>query len=254
MCLILFGYATEPGLPLVVAANRDEFHARPAATADFWSDFPQVLAGRDLQAGGTWLGCTRQGRFAALTNFSDPSDPAKPRSRGTLVQDFLTTNGRALDYANNIALAEFAGFNLLVFDGENLVYVSNRTGVVEALKPGYYGLSNAELGATWPKCVRGAAQLQKLKESEATHDAYVALMADQAVPSDDELPARGRDIEFERRVAPCFILGDEYGTRASSVLTISRNTINFTEQSYVAGGKATEQVAYNFEYSTEEIC
>ena len=140
MCLILFGYQPETELPLLVAANRDEFHARASAPAAFWQDHPQVLAGRDLVAGGTWLGCTRTGRFAALTNFADPSDPPAINSRGELVSDFLTGRDSAEHYAHHLHGRTYAGFNLLLFDGQQLVYSSNKS-ATQILQPGYYGLS-----------------------------------------------------------------------------------------------------------------
>lgn len=243
MCLILFGYRTVPGLPLLVAANRDEFHGRAAAAADFWADAPQVIAGRDLVAGGTWLGCTRTGRFAALTNFSGPDDEPRPRSRGILVQDFLIGSDSAEHYAHHIHGADFAGFNLLLFDGEQLVYTSNK-GTTDVLKPGFYGLSNAELGAEWPKCVQGAAALHEAADAQADDSRLLALLNNRAIPADDELPHRGRPIEFERRVAPCFIVGDEYGTRASTIVRISDTDVSLTEQTYFAAGATGDIVSY----------
>ncbi|NKC00353.1 MAG: hypothetical protein GKR90_17955 [Pseudomonadales bacterium] len=246
MCLILFGYRIDPNRPLIVAANRDEFHGRAAKPANFWSEDKNVLAGRDEVAGGTWLGCTRSGRFAALTNFSHPDDPEAPRSRGALVQDFLVGESEAEHYAHHLVGSEYAGFNLLLFDGTTLVCTSNR-GTTEVLSPGYYGLSNAELGAEWPKCVQGAQNLELWVKQGFEHDNLVAMLRDQSIPADDQLPHRGRPIEMERRVAPCFIIGDEYGTRASTVLEISTDTIHFSEQSYVAGGKAVGRVSYQLD-------
>ena len=248
MCLILFGYRTLPGIDLVIAANRDEFHQRAAAQADYWEDAQHVLAGRDLVAGGTWLGCTVSGRFAALTNFSNPDDPETPRSRGELVSGFLTGKDGAEHYAHAIRGSEYAGFNLLVFDGTDLVYTSNR-GTTEILTPGYYGLSNAELGARWPKCVQGAANLQSIVEAEYTDEDLINLLADQHIPSDDELPHRGRPIEMERKVAPCFINGDEYGTRASTLVRVSARTVHFVEQCYLAGGVASDRTTFDLERS-----
>ena len=247
MCLILFAYRTAPGWPLVVAANRDEVPARSSDAVAFWPDHPQVIAGRDRVAGGTWLGATRNGRFAALTNFSQPDDPPAPRSRGFLVQEFLTGSDPAEHYAHAIAGHEYAGYNLLLFDGTDLAYTSNR-GTTDLLEPGYYGLSNAELGARWPKCTGGAAALEQVLTTEADlptrTEALLAELADAAVPPDDELPHRGRDLEFERRVAPRFLAGEEYGTRATSVLFLGETQMHFTEQSYGAGGKRQGRVDY----------
>ena len=246
MCLILFGYRIDANRPLIVAANRDEFHGRAATQANFWPDNDNVLAGRDEVAGGTWLGCTRSGRFAALTNFSHPDDPEAPRSRGALVQDFLVGDDEAEHYAHHLTGSKYAGFNLLLFDGQTLVCTSNRS-TTEVLNPGYYGLSNAELGAPWPKCIQGSINLKRWVEQGFEHNDLVAMLKDGAVPADDQLPQRGRPIEMERRVAPCFIIGDEYGTRASSVLEVGIERITFSEQSYVAGGKATGQVRYELD-------
>lgn len=239
MCLILFAYRTLPDHALIIAANRDEFHGRASTSISYWDDHPQVLAGRDLVAGGTWLGCTRQGRFAGLTNFSQPDDPPAPRSRGVLVQDFLSGESPAEEYAHSLNGGEFAGYNLLLFDGAELVYTSNR-GTTEVLHPGYYGLSNAELGAEWPKCVQGSAALKEIVEDDPEPHRLLKLLANSAVPEDELLPHRGRPIELERRVAPCFIVGDEYGTRASSVLKISDHRIDFSERSYGKNGTVGE--------------
>jgi len=245
MCLILFGYRTSPDLPLVIAANRDEFHARESAAAGYWNDEPHVLAGRDLVAGGTWLGCTTSGRFAALTNFSEHTDNPTPKSRGLLVQDFLTGGDSAQHYAHHIHGRDYAGFNLLLFDGAELVYTSNKS-ATEVLQPGFYGLSNAELGAQWPKCVRGAAALGKITANGFDIADLIGLLHDSDIPSDDLLPHRGRPVELERRVAPCFIVGEEYGTRASTVLVMGRQQVLFTEQSYLAGGISAGLVDYEF--------
>ncbi|MEM7098958.1 MAG: NRDE family protein [Pseudomonadota bacterium] len=243
MCLILFGYRCDPDVPLLVAANRDEFHQREASVANYWEDDPSVIAGRDLVAGGTWLGCTTGGRFAALTNFSSLEDPPPPRSRGILVQEFLSGSQSAKHYAHSIKGPDFAGFNLLLFDGEDLVYTSNKS-ATEVLQPGYYGLSNAELGARWPKCEQGAAALQEAADAQVDDGALIDLLRSAAIPDDNLLPRRGRPLEFERRVAPCFILGDEYGTRASTVVRIKHADVSLTEQTYFAAGETGGRVNY----------
>jgi uncharacterized protein with NRDE domain len=243
MCLILFGYEPEAECKLIVAANRDEVHARESAAADFWTDDPHILAGRDLVAGGTWLGCTRHGRFAALTNFSHPDDPVAAKSRGQLVHEFLASSIDAHQYAHAIHGVDYAGFNLLLWDGDELVYTSNR-GTTDVLKPGYYGLSNAELGAQWPKCTLGAQRLEAIAHDDYADDVLIDLLNDRFTPPDDQLPLRGRALDQERHTAPCFIVGDEYGTRASTIVAIHNKRLSFTEQSYVAGGKRTGRVCY----------
>lgn len=250
MCLILFNYRPESARPLVVAANRDEFHVRATQSADFWPEYPNLLAGKDLLAGGTWLGCTRTGRFAALTNFSQDTDPAEPKSRGSLVHEFLISTQSALAYAETIDGPAYAGFNLLLFDGAQLAYASNiasgDTPLPRLLGPGSYGLSNAELGAAWPKCIDGADAIAHLAAADCGIDALLAQLTDSSTPADERLPNRQRDLAFERRVAPCFIVGDDYGTRASSAVIFDNGHIYFSEQTYLAAGQIGERVDFDF--------
>ena len=240
MCLILFAYRTHPDYPLVIAANRDELYARPALSAHNWEDKPDVFAGRDLTAGGTWLGVSTSGRFAAVTNFAEESGSDAPVSRGVLTETFLTSDTPAHDFAHHIEGLKYRGFNLLLWDGHDLVYTSNR-GTTEDLQPGTYGLANAELGSAWPKVVRGTRHLEALLETntgtELLQEALLELLADSSVPSDRELPIRGRPIELERQVAPCFIKGVDYGTRASTSVIFEPEHIQFAEQLYDVGGK-----------------
>ena len=233
MCLVLFSYQPDSHVPLVVAANRDEFYARPARSAHHWDDAPEVFAGRDLSAGGSWLGVTTAGRFATVTNFAEESPGEEaPASRGALVGGFLMGSATAHEYVHRIHGPDYRGFNLLVYDGDKLAYTSNR-GFTEDLTPGVYGLANAELGATWPKVVRGAAALAAIAGAPST-DALLTLLTDDSVPPDDELPRRGRPIELERRVGACFIRGEEYGTRASTAVIFDTRArcIRFAEQCY----------------------
>ena len=245
MCLILFDFQPGSQLPLVVAANRDEFHRRPTEAASFWDEHPHMLAGRDLEAGGTWLGCTKTGRFAALTNFSGPDDPTDALSRGQLVKDFLLSRHSSTAYADAIPLPRYAGFNLLLFDGEEMVYTSNKA-PMQRLTAGTYGLSNAELGAAWPKCVRGRLALQQSLKSDCTAETLLDILSDQHQPGDDDLPQRGRPVELERATATCFINGAEYGTRASTAIVFSRNHVAFTEQSFDADGVRAGRVGFEF--------
>ena len=231
MCLVLFAYQPESEYPLVVAANRDELYARPAQSAHHWHESPQLLAGRDLSAGGTWLGVTSSGRFATVTNFAEEVSADKPRSRGQLTQSFLLSDTPAKEFAHRIDGTQYRGFNLLVWDGLSLVYTSNR-GITEDLQPGVYGLANAELGASWPKVENGVDALTQELSAGPHRDGLLRLLADDVVPPDQELPYRGRPIELERRIAPRFINGDEYGTRASTAVIFTKRAIGFTEQEY----------------------
>lgn len=235
MCLVLFAYQPESEHPLVVAANRDELYARPTAGAHRWSQTPQLLAGRDLSAGGTWLGVTSQGRFATVTNFAEEGGSDAPCSRGELTQSFLLGNMPAHEFVHGLDGAQYRGFNLLVWDGVALVYTSNR-GITEDLEPGLYGLANAELGASWPKVVNGVDALKAELAHGPSMDGILRLLADDSVPPDHELPSRGRPIEFERRVAPRFINGEEYGTRACTAVIFTKQQIAFAEQEYGPGG------------------
>jgi uncharacterized protein with NRDE domain len=235
MCLVLFAYQPESDHPLVVAANRDELYARPALSAHRWAETPYLLAGRDVSAGGTWLGVTSTGRFATVTNFAEEGASDAPHSRGALTQEFLQSDVSAHEYAHHLDGAQYRGFNLLVWDGASLVYTSNR-GITEDLEPGAYGLANAELGASWPKVVRGVSALRNELQAGPTVTGLLELLADDYVPPDHELPSRGRPIELERRVAPRFINGEEYGTRASTAVIVGRTAIQFAEQEYGPGG------------------
>ena len=242
VCLILFSYQPTTDTPLVVTANRDEFYARPAAAAHYWPDLPHIFAGRDLSAQGTWLGVSKAGRFAAVTNFS-AGDPPKdyPASRGELVAGFLSSQLSAADYVRSLAAPDYAGYNLLLFDGEQLLYTTNKDFPDQFLAPGCYGLSNAELGANWPKCIDGTSRLLEANPVHANLDQLLEILADQTPPSDDRIPDRshlaGAPIEERRRLAARFIASDEYGTRATTVVRISKTTIDVCEQSFERQGK-----------------
>ena len=244
MCLILFAYRVRADAPLIVAANRDEFHGRPAALAQRWTEAPTVLAGRDLTAGGTWLGVSATGRFAAVTNFSEtPEGPLPPGTRGELTANFLRTDTNARVYADAIDDDRYRGFSLLLWDGTDLVYTSNRNAHVRVLPPGIHGLANTHLdGTVWPKVITGKRKLGEVVRGDYSADDLLKLLADEHVPSDEQLPQRGNDIEFERRVAPVFIRGDEYGTRASSAVTITATHIHFTEQTFGPRGVPLQRV------------
>ena len=235
MCLILFSYRPDSKHPLVIAANRDEVHERATQSAGFWEDEPTILAGRDLVAKGTWIGCDRTGRFAALTNFSGEGDPEEPISRGGLVQNFLLGDLSSIDYAQSIKGDDYAGFNLLIWDRLDFVYTSNKA-PTQILAPGEYGLSNAELGAPWPKCVNGKENLARLAKQDFYEEDLIQLLSDNYVASDEQLPQRGRSLEMERKTAPCFITDPHYGTRASTVIIFTKEKLSFLEQGYLANG------------------
>jgi uncharacterized protein with NRDE domain len=246
MCLILLALDARPDYPLIVAANRDEFYERPTAPAAFWPDAPSILAGRDLRAGGTWLGIDRRGRFAAVTNFRQGQrEPAAPRSRGQLVRDFLGAATDAEEYLHRVEsdAAQYNGFNLLVGDLRRLCYFSNREGAPRVLPPGVYGLSNHLLDTAWPKVVSGKSALQALvreRESELVQ-ALLELLADRSRPPDDLLPATGIGEAWERLLSAAFVASPAYGTRSSTVVLIGRSgNVTFVEQAFESGGRPGE--------------
>ena len=244
MCLILLAWQPGGDFPLVIAANRDEFHARPAAPATFWPQHPQVLAGRDLQQGGTWLGITRDGRFAAVTNYREPGPPVVPSvSRGWLVQDFLLGTASPGDYLRRVErhADHYNGFGLVVGDRDGLGYFSNRGGPPQQLTPGLYGLSNHLLDTPWPKVQRGKRGLAGiLATGEPTAAGIMALLRDSTPAADEALPDTGVGLEKERWLSPIFVSNPDHGTRSSTVIIgNAAGRIMFTEQNYDEQGKVS---------------
>ncbi len=258
MCLILFALNQHPEYPLVIAANRDERYERPTRPLAPWADAPQVLAGRDLEAGGSWFGITRAGRFAAVTNVREwPPQTGWPRSRGALVRDFLLGTGSAADHAARCTADgdQFAGFNLLLGDlgrgDDGLWYCSNRGGEPpRPLQPGLHGLSNGTLGDVWPKTRAGTAALRAELLRGPTPQGLLALLGDRHIATDDTLPDTGVGLDMERMLSPCFITSPDYGTRASTALLIDRrgNAVLW-EQNFAAGGEPT--LLQHFEWNLE---
>jgi len=238
MCLIIFAYNQHPEYRLILAANRDEFYERPTRPAAFWPEAHEVLAGKDLQAGGTWMGITRKGRFAAITNYRDPGgNMAGAESRGRLVKEYLTGQSRPQSYLENIdsGSTSYNGFNLLAGDTRQLYCYSNRERRVRKLKPGIYGLSNRLLDTPWPKVTQGKSVLSRLISDAESFDGenLFSLLADRSLPDDSTLPDTGVGLEWERILAPFFIQSVIYGTRSSSIILIDRlGQVTFTERTY----------------------
>ena len=236
MCLILFAYKSHPTYKLVVVANRDEFYKRNTQTAHWWEDHPEVLGGRDLQAGGTWMGITQTGKFAALTNYREPGNlnPHAP-SRGDLVKNYLISQQSSFSYLNKINGEAFNGFNLLVGGPDELWCYSNRGFEPQKLKPGIYGLSNHLLDSPWPKVEKGKKHLEAyIQEAHLYPQHAFKLLHDPSLAKDEELPQTGVPLEWERRLSAMFIESPEYGTRASTVLLIDEeNRVYYGEKSYV---------------------
>jgi len=254
MCLILFAWHMHKDYPLIVAANRDEFHARPTEGLAFWQDRPDVLAGRDSEAGGTWMGITRSGRFAALTNYRELADRDRAgRSRGLIVSECLM--GEASAEASVMrATAEgeaYRGFNLLAADREALWWTSNRGAGPLRLAPGLYGLSNHLLETPWPKVVQGKARLGDALGTSLSPQVLLELLADTRVADDPALPDTGVDRARERMLSAARIVSPAYGTRASTaILMRADGRCSVTERSYDAAGEALDTLGYEFTLDT----
>ncbi len=218
MCLIVVGWRVDPAYPLVVAANRDEFYARATAPAGRWPDAPKVFGGIDLEAGGTWLGISESGRFAAVTNVREPGLPPGRFSRGRLTRDFLTGQQSAKAYAAALDGGDFAGFNLLLADGDELVYFSNRDDSSPRVLPsGVYGLSNRLLDSPWPKLLKARLRFATALPALPDESAFMEILADDEIVADAELPQTGVPLEWERLLSAIFVRSENYGTRASTV-------------------------------------
>ncbi len=251
MCLIVVAWRARADLPLVVAANRDEWRERPAQPAHWWPDHPQILAGRDLQAGGTWLAITREGRFAAVTNFRDPSDKrSTARSRGTLVTEYLLGGETPARFLANLSARahEYNGFNLILGDAASLFYYGSREGEPRAIESGVHGLSNHLLDEPWPKVVRGRSRMEEaLASPRDPVPALFDLLSDVQRAPDHELPQTGVGIAWERRLASALITGEEYGTRVSTVLVVSSSgNASFEERGRAADGSVTGTALQQF--------
>ncbi len=241
MCLILFAWQTHPDYPLVIAANRDEFHARPTQPAHHWPDTdPIIIAGRDLQAGGTWMGMTANGRFAAVTNYREIPAAESELSRGELVTGFLQRDIDPADYARRIQseASRYAGFNLLVGDRQAVWHISNRADEIACIGSGVHGLSNATLNTAWPKVTDGKSQLQQVLSGSPDHQQLQSILADEQTAQDDALPNTGVKRELERVLSARKIVTPSYGTRSSTTVLVSRiGRVDFYEQRYNAQGQ-----------------
>ncbi len=256
MCLILLSFKQHSRYPLILAANRDEFYERPSAPVTFWDDVPDILAGRDMKEGGTWLGITRKGRIAAVTNYRDPASikDGAP-SRGWLVRDYLSGTVDPATYLEKIARRadRYNAFNLIAGDASRLFYFSNRdvssrVRVME-LTPGLYGLSNHLLDTSWPKVERGKTAFGSLlagKEKPDPEEIF-SILSDRSRPDDDRLPDTGVGLEWERILSAMFIVSPVYGTRSSTVLMIDRkNRVILTERVYDRHPEPWMTVKYKF--------
>lgn len=262
MCLIAFAWRAHPDYDLVLAANRDEFHARPSEVAHAWPDYPGIFAGRDTEAGGAWCGVSTpaglqadlHGRFAAVTNYRD-MQPPKPglKSRGWLVRDYLAGTLSARDYCLAIEAEkdDYAGFNLLVGDSQDLFYLGNRAqgsmrGII-GVPPGVHGLSNGVLGDVWPKTQRASQAISlAIGPAEIETEALFDLLKDERTATYAELPDTGVGQPMEKMLSPVFVRSPKYGTRASTVIlrgnTPNGTSLRFIERSFNAQGECTNEV------------
>ncbi len=251
MCLIVFAYKFHLKYKFIFAANRDEFFNRSTRQANFWKDQPELLAGKDLQAGGTWMGITKNGRFAAITNYRDLrniKDDAP--SRGLLTSNFLLGNQSAEVYYNSLKnnLTIYNGFNLILGEIDTLFYFSTHKEELQKLKPGIYGLSNATLDVPWPKVEKSKRMLEKILEQDEIHPwELLSLLGDTLKAKDDKLPDTGVGLELERTLSPVFIQSPGYGTRCSTALLIdNKNNVRFIEKTFFNGQGIFSNKDYNF--------
>ena len=236
MCLILLGYKVSKKYPLILAANRDEFFGRPTAPMHFWQDNSSILAGKDLDQGGTWFGVKKKGTFAALTNYRDPTSiKQKAPSRGEIIVKFLEykklteIHFDAFKKQSNF----YNGFNLVFGDKEKLFWFSNLKNAIEKIKPGIHGISNRFLNTPWPKVTSGKKALKQMISKDFTINSLFSLLTDQSIPDDIQLPHTGVGIEWERVLSPLFIQSEIYGTRSSTIMLMDQNgNIEVTERTY----------------------
>ena len=254
MCLIAFAWQRHPRWRLLLAGNRDEFHARPSAALSRWDDLP-IVGGRDLEAGGSWLGVTDAGRCCVVTNVRDPRDPQRGVSRGMLVTDYVAGKPDATAHAQQLLLTagDYRPFNLLTFDAQTGFYLGNRPAPrVQAIEPGVHGLSNADFNTPWPKTRALIDRLQQWIDDGGDEDfsPLFAALADEQVAADAVLPDTGIALERERWLSPAFIRGSDYGTRASTVVAIDHDGNGMiVEQRFGPGGLDAGATTLSFGYA-----
>jgi uncharacterized protein with NRDE domain len=247
MCLIVFAWRPDHAQPLIVAANRDEFYARPSLPLAQWPDLPQVYAGRDQEAGGTWLGVNADGRFAALTNIRDPHQPPSRKSRGELVARFLSGSLSIDDYLADVngRSIEYAGFNLLVGTPDQLWHYNANETTPTRLKAGVYGLSNAGLDTPWPKLLKARASLADILD-DPQPQALLEILSDPQTAPFAELPDTGVGLATESLLSSVFIASPSYGTRASTALIVNADgTRRMVERSFGPQGGRLGEVELN---------
>jgi len=243
MCLIVFNWQPQQPEWLTLSANRDEFYQRPTAPLAQWQQPSNVYAGKDLQEGGTWLGCAESGRIAALTNVRAPGvGPQSPRSRGHLVSRWLTSEQPAQAFARQILdeAEQYPPFNLLIAEPQQMLYLTNYPQpAVQVVPSGLHVLSNASLNTPWPKAALAKQQLADISKPEA--DELASLLSRREIFTDDQLPATGVPLEWERLLSAQFIQSAQYGTRCSTGLVARKHSVNMCEISWNENGSESER-------------
>lgn len=229
MCVIYLAYNFHADYPLILLANRDEFYSRPTKAAAYWEDFPNIYGGRDLVGGGTWLGVTKGGRIAAVTNYRDPAGSVGELSRGNLVADFLKSNVTVAEYLDAVCetAQKYSGFNLIIGEinaaRNELYYFSNRGDAEVKLVSGIYSLSNHLLDSPWPKVQKGKERFAGLlNQNIVSNEPFFQLLADRALAKDPDLPSTGVPYDWEKALSAIFIATPDYGTRSSTVIKFDK--------------------------------
>jgi uncharacterized protein with NRDE domain len=258
MCLIIVSYKVHPDYPLIIAANRDEIYQRPTRSAQFWEKDPAVLAGQDLEKGGTWIGLNKYGRIAAVTNYRSGMEAKKNApSRGLMVSNYLKSRNTTLNYLEHCvpSINVYNDFNLLVGDLDALYFLDSREKAYFELQAGIYGISNGDFDESWPKVEKAKLMLQDMSIAgqPVKHEAILTMLTDSLLPDDESLPDTGVGIEWERKLAPIFIRETDYGTRSSTVFSISsEDKIRFTERSYDCEGSTIDMQKFEFNRERRE--
>lgn len=252
MCIVSFNFQEHPKYKLIIAANRDEFYRRPADPLRVWPDYPNIVAGRDLEAKGTWLGMSKDGKFATLTNYRHPKyfkDDDK-RTRGDIVTNYLTSSVDPQAYLEELheRRHEYSGFNVIVGNGDELFYYSNEKGNIKEIERGTHSLSNAFLNTPWPKVKRAKSALDHYvsHNEEIDPEKLFKQLHNDTIAPDEELPKTGLSLEFERQVSSIFIRSEDYGTRVSTVILITHdNEVKLIERTF-NNGQFKQDTTYEF--------
>lgn len=252
MCLIVFSFKQHKKYSFILAANRDEFYDRPTRAARFWDQHPHLLAGKDEKLGGTWLGITKQGKFAALTNYRDLSNiKVSAPSRGKIVKDFLADNRDPLRYLEDLktTTGDFNGFNLITGSPDKLYHYSNETDKITKIEPGIHGISNAVINTPWPKVEAAKSAFKNAISGEGVDESRIfKLLGNSQQYPEDQLPKTGLTEDMEKLVSPIFIKSEDYGTRCSTLVTIREDgEVTFIEKTYTPkAGTVTSEARFNF--------